>query len=248
MAIDFSKAFDTVPHIQLLSQILASSLSPDIICRLSCYLKGRTARCSFNGTLSAFRSVHAGVPQRSVISPALFNHFVVRLSPHSPPHHLITCVWRTTSRQQHLLWTSLLLQPPSLPTLPMLRHGDIGRAWQSPSSNHTLLSPYPPVPNRPTRHLGGIQPRTVSNPKNPGGHLRPPLHLLTTHRRSLRAPTIQTEHSEVLSWHLLGPAKGNYPHHFQITHQVLIYVCHPHLVPQLMPLIHSQTIGSIELR
>ena len=84
MAIYFSKDFDTVSHTQLLLQILASSLSPNIIRWLSCYLKDRTARCSFNGTLSAFRPVHASVPQGSVISPALFNHFVSNY-PHTAP-------------------------------------------------------------------------------------------------------------------------------------------------------------------
>jgi len=76
VAIDFSKAFDTVPHRQLITQISALPLNHHLVRWLVCYLRGRSARCSFNGHLSPFRPVQAGVPQGSVISPALFNLFV----------------------------------------------------------------------------------------------------------------------------------------------------------------------------
>ena len=84
MAIDLSKAFDTVPHPQLISQLASSSLHPNLVRWLSCYLKGRTARCSFRHSLSPTRPVPAGVPQGSVISPCLFNYFVSDY-PHSAP-------------------------------------------------------------------------------------------------------------------------------------------------------------------
>ena len=71
LAIDFSKAFDTVSHDLLLECLMETTL-PSI----SCYLHGRSASCQYRQARSGFRSVGAGVPQGSVISPCLFNFFV----------------------------------------------------------------------------------------------------------------------------------------------------------------------------
>jgi hypothetical protein len=43
---------------------------------LAAYLRGRSAACIYQGVRSAFRHIHVGVPQGSVLSPALFNFFV----------------------------------------------------------------------------------------------------------------------------------------------------------------------------
>ncbi|KAF2364498.1 Reverse transcriptase domain [Trinorchestia longiramus] len=85
MAIDFSKAFDTVPHPQLISQISSLPLNHHIVHWLVYYLKGRSTKCSHHHHhLSSSRPVLAGVPQDSVISPALFNLFVSDYPPTAP--------------------------------------------------------------------------------------------------------------------------------------------------------------------
>ncbi|KAF2357383.1 Reverse transcriptase domain [Trinorchestia longiramus] len=83
-AIDFSKAFDTVPHPQLISQISSLPLNHHVVRWLVCYLKGRSAKRSYHHHLSSSRPVLAGVLQGSVISPALFNLFVSDYPPTAP--------------------------------------------------------------------------------------------------------------------------------------------------------------------
>ncbi|KAF2348786.1 Reverse transcriptase domain [Trinorchestia longiramus] len=84
MAIDFSKAFDTVPYPQLISQISSLPLNHHIVRWLVCYLKGRSSKCSYHHHLSYSRLVLAGIPQGCVISPALFNLFVSDYPPTAP--------------------------------------------------------------------------------------------------------------------------------------------------------------------
>ena len=76
MALDFSKAFDTVPHDRLLRRILQANLSNNMVRWVAAYLGGRQACCQFQSVRSRFRGARVGVPQGSVISPALFNFFV----------------------------------------------------------------------------------------------------------------------------------------------------------------------------
>ena len=76
MSIDFSKAFDMVNHTKLISSLINTPLRPNTVRWLSAYLYGRTASCRYNNTTSPSRHSRTGVPQGSVISPALFNHFV----------------------------------------------------------------------------------------------------------------------------------------------------------------------------
>ena len=76
VAVDLSQAFDRVPIPLLLDEISQTTLHPNIIRWLRSYLQGRQAACVFQGHRSAFRRIHLGVPQGSVISPVLFNFYV----------------------------------------------------------------------------------------------------------------------------------------------------------------------------
>ena len=76
MALNFSKAFDTVPHHLLLQRLLQSSLHPNIIRWVAAYLSGRHACCQYQSVRSRFRGARVGVPQGLVISPVIFNFFV----------------------------------------------------------------------------------------------------------------------------------------------------------------------------
>lgn len=60
----------------MFSQISATDLHPNLVRWLASYLRGRSAACTYQGCLSKFRIVRIGVPQGSVLSPALFNFYV----------------------------------------------------------------------------------------------------------------------------------------------------------------------------
>lgn len=76
VALDMSRAFDTVNLGILLDKLLQSSL-PDHIKRwLSNYLNGRQTYVDFRGTKSKHRKVKQGVPQGGVLSPILFNLYL----------------------------------------------------------------------------------------------------------------------------------------------------------------------------
>ena len=68
--LDFSKAFDTVPHDGLLSKLKHYSIDDKIWTWISNNLKQRVVVAGYN--LTCMVTVDSGVPQGTVIGPILF--------------------------------------------------------------------------------------------------------------------------------------------------------------------------------
>ena len=73
VALDISKAFDTVNTHTLMRELL-QTITPGTILKFEAnYIKGRKAYTSFRNHKSIQRHVKTGVPQGGVLSPTLFN-------------------------------------------------------------------------------------------------------------------------------------------------------------------------------
>ena len=77
--LDYQKAFDSVPHLRLLTKLKAYGITGTLLTWITNFLTGRSQKVVVNGIQSTPTLVLSGIPQGSVLGPLLFLIYVNNL-------------------------------------------------------------------------------------------------------------------------------------------------------------------------
>ena len=104
--LDFSKAFDKVNHNNLLLKLAQQGISHQLISWIESFLSERSQKVVIDGEESLEAAVTSGVPQGSVLGPAMFLFYTNDLP--NRPHSIVrlfagdTIVYNTANNHQVL--------------------------------------------------------------------------------------------------------------------------------------------------
>jgi hypothetical protein len=88
LSFDFSKAFDSVPHVVLFGKVKKLPFNPYIINWMIDFLKDRKQRVTVDGITTQFLKINRGVPRGTVLGPILFSIMVNDIKPVNPINEL----------------------------------------------------------------------------------------------------------------------------------------------------------------
>ena len=183
VALDMTKAFDTINIHTLIKKLLQTNIPDTIIKFIVNYIKGRKAYTTYRNHTSRQRQFKTGVPQFGVLSPTLFNIYTSDLPPPSEPVQVMAYADDITITSTHTCTSAAkkYIQPYIQKVFAWTKQYNL--ILNPDKTTCTLFTPYLAEY---TIYLSGPkntqQCTTHDNaPKGSGSYLRPKTHIQHTH-------------------------------------------------------------------
>ena len=96
VALDMSKAFDTINIHTLIRKLLQTKIPGTIIKFIANYINGRKAYTTYRNHTSSQRQFKTGIPQGGVFSPTLFNIYTADIPPPRVPVQVMVYAYDIT--------------------------------------------------------------------------------------------------------------------------------------------------------